>query len=98
VASRLHSSFQGNKLLEEATYLDARYSNFNHVSGDQTIIENTVVVAEKVVVVEKVAEKVVVVEKVVFVERPRSLYEAVGRYAVVICCTVLVYRQLCSCF
>jgi hypothetical protein len=92
VASRLHSSFQGNKLLEEATYLDARYSNFNHVSGDQTIIENTVVVAEKVAVVEKV------VEKVVFVERPRSLYEAVGRYAVVICCTVLVYRQLCSCF
>ena len=88
MASRLHSSFQGNKLLEEATYLDARYSNFNHVSGDQTIIENTVVVAEKVVVV----------EKVVFVERPRSLYEAVGCYAVIICCTVLVYRQLCSCF
>ena len=87
--------FQGNKLLEGATNLDARYSNFNYVTGDQTIIDrrvyaNTVVVIEKVVVVEKVVEKVVIVEKVVGVEKSRSVCETIGYCAVVICFTVVV--------
>jgi hypothetical protein len=54
VASQLYNIFelQGNKLLEEATNLDACRSNFNFF-GDQTIIyANMVVIVEKVVVVQ----------------------------------------------
>ncbi|KIM71887.1 hypothetical protein PILCRDRAFT_16636 [Piloderma croceum F 1598] len=48
--------FQGNKLLEGATNVDARHSNYNRVSGDQFIVDrrvdvNTVIVIENVTIV-----------------------------------------------
>src|SRR6202051_4882327 len=47
--------FQGNKLLEVATNLNARHANFNHASGGQSIVDcrvdtNTVVVIENVAI------------------------------------------------
>jgi hypothetical protein len=57
------SEFQGNKLLEGATNLDARDSNFKHASGDQSIADhrvnaNTIVVIENVTIVtENAAER-----------------------------------------
>ena len=45
--------FQGNKLLEGTTNLDARHSDFNHASGDQwqSLVDSRVVVNWNVIIV-----------------------------------------------
>jgi hypothetical protein len=46
--------FQGTKLLEGATNLDARYSNYNRASGGQSIVDCSVY-ADTVIVIENTA-------------------------------------------
>ena len=103
--------FQGNKLLEGATNVDARCSdfNFNNASGDQTIIDRRVY-ANMAIFIEKVVDEKVIDEKVVekiiekiLAEKSRSgsVYETIGRCAVATCCTVVVgctLVKLCSRF
>ena len=46
--------FQGNKLLEGATNLDARFSNYNRASGGQSIVDRRVD-ASTVIMIENLA-------------------------------------------